>query len=84
MQAMKIGTPEFDHVVHEFGTLAIDFYKIALGEVYAIQHAAATEIRILENALAYHATKQARKEKSLKALLIPSKISKCANILGLH
>ena len=66
---MATGTPKFDHVVHEFGTLTLDFSKLMLGEVYAIQHVVATEIRIRENALAYQATKQKRKEKSHNTLL---------------
>ena len=52
-QAVETGTQEFDDVFHETGTLSLDFSKLALAEVYAIQHATATEIRIQENALVY-------------------------------
>ena len=68
-QPMQTGTKEYDDVVHEFGTLHIDFSKLALGEVYAIHYASTTEIRIQDNSLAYQATKQQKKEKSQKALL---------------
>ena len=68
-RVMETGTQEYDDVIHEFGTLSIDFAKLTLGEVYVIQLAAATEIRIRENALAYQATKQTRKEEIRKALL---------------
>ena len=48
-----IRMPDFDHVVHEFGKLKLDFSKLALGDVYATHHAPTTEIRIQENSLAY-------------------------------
>ena len=56
--AMEIGVPEYDDVFQEFGTLSLDFSKITLSEVYGIQHATATEIRIHENTLAYQDTKK--------------------------
>ena len=51
--ALEIGTQEYDYVVHVFETMSIDFSKLALAEVYAIQHAYATEIKIREKSLAY-------------------------------
>ena len=41
---METGTPEFDNIVHEFGTLMLDFSKLYLADVYSIQHAATTEL----------------------------------------
>ena len=51
--ALEIGTQEYDYVVHVFETMSIDFSKLSLAEVYAIQHAYATEIEIREKSLAY-------------------------------
>ena len=45
-RAMETRTQEYDDVVHEFGTLSLDFSKLALVKVYAIHHATMTEIRI--------------------------------------
>ena len=43
---MDMGTLEFDHVLHEFGTLTMDLSKLALAKFYVVQHAATTKIRI--------------------------------------
>ena len=55
-RAMETGIQEYDDVIHQFGTLSIDFSKLALVGVYTIQHVATTEIRIRENTLSYQDT----------------------------
>ena len=55
--------------VHSLDTLILDFSKITLLQIYSIQHATATEIRIWENALAYQAAKETRKEKECKQVI---------------
>ena len=68
-EALNSSTKEYDDVIKEMGMLALDFSKLALADVYAIQHAATTKIHIRENNLAYKATKKTRKRKECKALL---------------
>ena len=51
------------------GTLTLDFSKLVLAKVYAIQYEVTKEIRIQENTLAYQAIKNTRKVKEHKVLL---------------
>ena len=50
---LETWTPNFDYVAHELGTLSLDFSKLAMDEVYVVQHAVMTDIRIQESALAH-------------------------------
>ena len=66
---METGMPKFDNVFHEFETIYMELSKLTLSEVYVVQHAGETEIRIWENALAYQETKKKTKAKERKTLL---------------
>ena len=47
----------------------LEFSKLPLSEVYELQQASISEIRLRENDVAYQETKQQRKVKAHKALL---------------
>ena len=66
---MEIGMLEYDDVILAMGTLSLDFSKLEMAEVYVVQYAAATEIRLRENVVAYQSTKNKRKEKECKVQL---------------
>ena len=67
--ALDSGTEEYDDVIKELGILRLDFSKLPFAEIYSIHHVNATKLCIKENALAYQATKNTRKEKGCKVLI---------------
>ena len=55
--------------VHRLDTFILDFSKLTLPQIYSIQHATTTEVRIWENVVAYQAAKETRKAKEHKQVM---------------
>ena len=52
-QALETRMPKYDDVIQAMGTLLLYFSKLAMDEVYVVQHVATREIRLRENVVAY-------------------------------
>ena len=69
MQVFSTNAAETDTIFHSLDTLTLDFSKLTLPQIYSIQHATATKLRIRENVVAYQASKATRKEKAHKQVI---------------
>ena len=69
--AEEFSTKEEDNEasIHSLNTLILNFLKLTLLQIYSIHHATTIEIRIEENAFAYQAAKETKKERERKQVI---------------